>query len=147
VQHNREFLSTFDRDATPYLDWMVTVIFYTALHVIERYLAHKGLHPTDHTARDAYLRRVRGFKFIWLDYRRLKDESIRARYEMASFTASEVQEHEERLSRIEAHVHSLLEVIDEGRGLVIHEPRAGYETEPPKPPGTSDETRAPNPKG
>ncbi len=103
ARHNREFLSTFDRDSTPYLDWMVTVVFYTALHVIERYLARKGLHPADHTARDAYLRRVRGLKPIWSDYRRLKDESIRARYEVASFTASEVQEHEERLSQIEAH--------------------------------------------
>jgi hypothetical protein len=126
---------------------MVTVIFYTALHVIERYLACKGLHPADHTARDAYLRRVRGLKPIWLDYRRLKDESIRARYEVASFTADEVQGHQERLARIEAHVRLLLETAEKDRGLIIHEPRADYETEPPKPPGTSDETRAPNPKG
>jgi len=132
--HNKEFLGSFGRDSTPHLDWMVTVIFYTALHIVEQYLAHKGLHPADHTTRDAYLWRARGLKPIWLDYRCLKDESMRARYEVASFTADEIQGHQERLARIETHVRLLLDTADKGRGVAVHEPGTDYETgllEPP----------------
>ena len=66
----------------------------------------------------------------------LKDESIRARYEVASFTADEVQGCQERLAWIEAHVCLLLETADEGRDLAFYEPRPGYETEPPVPSDT-----------
>ncbi len=45
ARHNRDYLETFDLKTTPFLDWAVTVTFYTALHAIERYFARKGLHP------------------------------------------------------------------------------------------------------
>jgi len=43
AQHNEEFIASFDLDATPYLDWVVTAIFYAALHFVDSYLATKTL--------------------------------------------------------------------------------------------------------
>ncbi len=108
TQHNEEYLDTFDLGVTPYLDWAVTVMFYTALHYVEWYLATKNLHPADHTIRDSYLQRTRDLKPIWPDYRRLKDRSEKARYEGALFMVEEAQKLKSRLSDIETHVRGFL---------------------------------------
>jgi hypothetical protein len=38
VLHSRKFLATLDLDNSPFLDWAVTVIFYTAVHLVEQFL-------------------------------------------------------------------------------------------------------------
>lgn len=35
AEHNKAFVQSFDLDTSPYLDWVVTAIFYTALHLVE----------------------------------------------------------------------------------------------------------------
>jgi hypothetical protein len=39
AEHNEESYLSFDLITTPYLDWVVNGIFYSALHYIESYLA------------------------------------------------------------------------------------------------------------
>ncbi len=46
AEHNRNLLEEeiLRREDTPYPDWVVTVAFYTALHLVEEKLAKKNLH-------------------------------------------------------------------------------------------------------
>jgi hypothetical protein len=48
-KHNRAFARTID---TPYRDWQVNVIFYTALHLIDATLIKLGVAVTNHTERN-----------------------------------------------------------------------------------------------
>ena len=85
-RHNEQFYSSFDLDTTPFLDWVVNGIFYSALHYLDSYLASKGRHPGDHKER---------IRLIWAEpglgrsffrlYRPLKDESEAGRYDMRAF--------------------------------------------------------------
>lgn len=56
AEHNKAFIR--DLDTTPYLDWAVTVAFYTALHLVEWFLTSKGhTGRRAHQLRDAYISR------------------------------------------------------------------------------------------
>ena len=55
AQHNEEFIASFDLDSTPYLDWVVTAIFYAALHFVDSYLAIRGVHLSSHRGRDSLI--------------------------------------------------------------------------------------------
>src|SRR5208337_3068619 len=50
AQHNESFSLSIKE--TPYLDWVVTGIFYSALHYIEGYLAINDGHPDIHAVRN-----------------------------------------------------------------------------------------------
>lgn len=77
--HNRRFLSTI---ADEYADWMVTVVFYTALHAVETLFAHDGVTVlTGHTGRNQTLKTVNRYKQIWTHYRPLYDAARTARYD------------------------------------------------------------------
>ena len=49
VAHNLAFLRSFQREHDRYSDWVITVAFYTALHLIDAYAASMSYHPTDQT--------------------------------------------------------------------------------------------------
>lgn len=57
VQHNEQFIDTVFGDyvasATPFTDWVVTVIFYVAVHKVDEYLAslRNSEHPMNHGGR------------------------------------------------------------------------------------------------
>ena len=92
ARHNEQFLSSFDIDTTPFLDWVVNGVFYSALHYLDCYLANKGKHPGEHRERirliwnEPYL----GKPFFRL-YRPLKDDSEEGRYNMRAFTPDEIR--------------------------------------------------------
>jgi len=86
AEHNKQFLDWLDLDVTKYLDWAVTVIFYTALHLVEWLLATKGLHSDSHASRHRAMSRVSELKLIYRYYRELENQSRRSRYEGAKFT-------------------------------------------------------------
>jgi hypothetical protein len=71
-------------------DWVVTVAFYTALHMVEAmfFHDHPKVHTTDHTDRSAALQSDR-YQHIWRDYRPLYSNSRIARY-LATTTGSHV---------------------------------------------------------
>ena len=62
-------------------DWLVTVAFYKALHVVEAvFCFHLHAHSTSHTDRDERLKRYTRFGPIFKDYQHLFNESIIVRY-------------------------------------------------------------------
>jgi len=91
---NEEF-AEFVLSSGDYLDWVVTGIFYSALHYVDGYLATFNIHPRSHsdtsfaTGRDTYVNRH--LRQIYLSYRDLKQDSIEARYNMQNFTESQIQ--------------------------------------------------------
>jgi len=94
ARHNEQFCSSFDLNRTPFLDWVVNGIFYSALHYLDSFFAIKGKHPGDHQERIRLIRTERdlGRTFFQL-YRPLKDDSEEGRYNMRAFTPDEIREH------------------------------------------------------
>jgi hypothetical protein len=83
VQHNRELINTFDLDTTPYLDWVVTIAFYTSLHLVEAWFAalRRPQHFETHRDRQNEMSRVPEFNpKIYNLYRSLEDNSRATRY-------------------------------------------------------------------
>jgi hypothetical protein len=66
------------------VDWAVTMLFYAALHYIDRYLAGKAFKPLNHKQRDEEIESNGSITGIYREYRRLKDMSRQARYNIAS---------------------------------------------------------------
>ena len=107
AEHNERFTDSFDLDATPYRDWLVTGKFYAAVHYVEAYLATRGEHSRDHRARDSKVKRL--LPAIKHDYRSLKDESINARYFGYRFSADDVRQAiSPALEAVRAHVLGIL---------------------------------------
>ncbi|OGO41083.1 MAG: hypothetical protein A2Z04_02525 [Chloroflexi bacterium RBG_16_57_9] len=110
AEHNKAFFQSFDLDTSPYLDWVVTATFYSALHLVEWFLKAKGVvSRRDHHLRDAYIARISELRSIYPDYTELKFQSEAARYECARFTPEIVKKDLlPRLARLESHIKTLL---------------------------------------
>ncbi|MFZ1598447.1 MAG: hypothetical protein WAW26_21585, partial [Anaerolineae bacterium] len=86
VQHNRDLIAWLDPSTTPYLDWVVTIAFYAALHQIEAWFAGKGLHLESHVQRDDWVSRTKELRRnVWPRYKELEFQSRQARYQCSSF--------------------------------------------------------------
>lgn len=111
--HNERFLDTFDVDSTPYLDWVVIVAFYIALHYIDAYLASRGFENIpDHRTRNNLLILDRSLGSIRDYYYQLKDDSEEARYDVRLFTTQEVNEIlNVFLEPVRHHIQQLLGII------------------------------------
>ncbi len=94
AEHNEAFFNEFEIDATPYLDWVVTGIFYSAIHYIRAVAAkHRFINISSYGEIDRMFSTVSIFKRnsdVYIDYRQLKDDSRAARYEITPFSATEV---------------------------------------------------------
>jgi len=110
AQHDERFVASFDLDSTPYLDWVITALFYSGLHYVEAYFATRSLHSADHRTRDSAVQRDPNLKQLYNDYSELKNFSINARYYMVQFTAEEVRDLQPRLDAIRRHVSPYLTV-------------------------------------
>ncbi len=109
VGHNRQVSTYLQLAGDTFLDWVVTVMFYTALHLIDQVLAHNaGLHPRNHRQRHAAMSQQPALAPVYRDYRELEHQSWRSRYEGARFTAQEVQQLASRLNRIEQVVKQIV---------------------------------------
>ena len=92
---NERFYNSFDLDKTEFLDWAVTALFYSLLHYVDAYLAVKGVkgyHPKSHANRTPLVSMESNLKQIYSKYRRLKDESELARYQIKVFKLPEVRQ-------------------------------------------------------
>lgn len=102
VTHNRETIAHLQRAGDAYLDWVVTALFYTALHLVDQVLYHNArLNPRNHRQRHAAIANEPSLMPIYGDYRELEHQSRRSRYECAQFTIDQVQRLFVRLARIE----------------------------------------------
>lgn len=93
ARHNEQFFSCFDINTTPFLDWVVSGIFYSALHYVDSYLSTKGKHPITHGARTPLIHAAKpdlGRSFFH-NYMSLKDDSQEGRYNMRTFTLDEIR--------------------------------------------------------
>jgi len=114
ARHNRDFFGSFD--TSRYSDWAATVLFYTALHYIDAFLATQGgpqgQHPNRHDVRDNYMTRIQELKPIASDYFRLKNFSSSARYNPPSpFTPAEIEALVNRhLAGIHAHLRQFVPI-------------------------------------
>jgi uncharacterized protein (UPF0332 family) len=91
ARYNEQFFSSFNLDTTPFLDWVVNGIFYSALHYLDSYLASKGENPGEHRER---IRLIQGDpklgQLIFYHYMSLKDDSEGGRYNMKVFLPDEI---------------------------------------------------------
>jgi len=91
AEHDEAFYLSIKE--TPYLDWVVTGIFYSALHYTESYLAIKDEHPDNHPIRNRIIEDDPnlGWRFYAKMYKPLRDDSYEARYKIRIFAPQEVQ--------------------------------------------------------
>jgi hypothetical protein len=93
AQHNQALIQQLS--GTPYQDWVVTVAFYTAAHLIEAWLATKNLHPLGHVVRLQYIRdwwgREPALQSVFRPYRELQTQSEKARYQCLPFSENDVR--------------------------------------------------------
>lgn len=93
--------STFNLTQTVYYDWIVTIIFYCSLHLVEKYLATEDKHNFKHFERNNFVQNEEFFKDIRDEYKTLYVESKRARYSCEKITEDDVKFAQLLLSRIE----------------------------------------------
>jgi hypothetical protein len=86
------------------VDWAITMLFYAALHYVDAYLAGKNMHPLSHDQRDREIESNGSLSVIYNDYRRLKDLSRAARYEIANFPKEKLDIARMRLISIKKHL-------------------------------------------
>lgn len=82
------------------------MLFYSALHYVDAFLAGKNMHPRDHDARDAEIENNGTLSPIYKDYRALKDKSKAARYDIANFHRDKFSPIEQRFKKIKDHICS-----------------------------------------
>jgi len=94
AEHNEDFYLSFDLNTTPYLDRVVSGVFYSALHYIESYLATQEKHSQNHADRNANLRDDPNLGIdIYRKFNDLKNDSENGRYFMKSFTPGEIRQY------------------------------------------------------
>lgn len=87
--HNETFFSRIDVGS--FSDWAVTVLFYSALHYIDAYLAARGHYdPGGHDVRDDLIRSDPNVRPVYNWYARLKSFSRSARYYGSRYSGSQV---------------------------------------------------------
>jgi hypothetical protein len=92
ARHNEQFVLSLDIDTTPFLDWVVNGIFYSAIHYLDCYLSNQGKHPGDHGERIRLIWGERNLgKMFFRLYRPLKDDSEEGRYNMRVFLPEEIR--------------------------------------------------------
>jgi len=109
AQHDEQFVSSLDLQTTPYLDWIITGMFYSSLHYVEAYFATLRAHSPDHRTRDSAIRRDQNIKAVFDDYSELKNFSINARYYLHHFTPADVTQNlQQRFDHLRAHIRRFL---------------------------------------
>jgi hypothetical protein len=94
AEHNEGFYLSFDLITTLYLDWIVTGIFYSALHYIESYFATQNKHSLNHGERNDNIKNDPNLgREIYIRYRDLKDDSHNGRYLTNAFTPGEIEQY------------------------------------------------------
>lgn len=74
----------------PNPDWAVTILFYTALHLVEATLA-PNVHSANHSERFSNVYSHRYLRPLAYHYRHLYDASLDSRYDCWQFTPTDVQ--------------------------------------------------------
>lgn len=85
-------------------DWIVTLAFYKALHVVDSYLAKQGIHPKGHRLRNQQVQNHLGN--IHREYSALYRASRKARYDAYTY-----RDNPQAVTRLVNHALSIEEYI------------------------------------
>ena len=111
AEHNRKFWNSYDLDSTPFLDWVVTGIFYEGIHWVEAFLATLGHNSATHQQQLRAVSQPSAAPVapISADLVALKYESENARYGCYKHSADDVRNDLiPTINKIRDHVHSIL---------------------------------------
>ncbi len=106
-KHNKEFLKNSVLSESKNIDWAIVVAFYSALHLIEAFLAGNDIHCRGHQNRsnwiflDSRLRKLSIPEY----YNMLYNQSIRARYDCVTMDKNDLKAVNDALSFIEAQLY------------------------------------------
>ena len=110
AQHNKGLIAVLGMESSAYPDWVVTVAFYVAVHLVEAYFDRKySVHSPSHTERSRDFTSMVELKPIYGDYSDLYNLSLKSRYrcKLSTWTVPEVQRVLGLLTNIEQHLNSL----------------------------------------
>lgn len=110
AQHNKGLLALLWKGSSTYPDWVVTVTFYVAVHLVEAYFDRKySVHSPSHTERSRDFTSMVELKPIYGDYSELYNLSMESRYRChpSKWIPSRVQKVLGLLTHIEQHLGSL----------------------------------------
>ena len=88
--------------------WILTVLFYSALHYVEAFNAKHNQHFHEHPSLSQDIHRNPQLSAIYEDYRELSDFSWNARYRPNNYGITEVTEAKESHAAVEQHIRGLL---------------------------------------
>ena len=93
----------------PEPSWAAVLVFYSALHNVNAYLARHGRHPQSHQERNGLVGLLTDLKAIYGSYRKLESRSMWARYDLRPMTSFDVEQLlTQDLAAIEEHIQGLL---------------------------------------
>ena len=94
-------------------DWVVTALFYAALHYVNAYFAQQSNPvPSNHSVRNSQVAQTPELVEIEIHYRELYARSLDARYEIIVMQENEItKEKTERFDPIRAHIRALLGIF------------------------------------
>jgi uncharacterized protein (UPF0332 family) len=95
AKHNEAFVNSFgdyEKNTTPFLDWIVIATYYAALHYVDAVLyLSRGKDPHSHEERREAIRSEAKLAPVKNSYKFLEDKSKKARYLGWTFTPAEVK--------------------------------------------------------
>ncbi len=108
--HNEKFaLSIGDWSKSEYRDWVVTALFYSALHLLDARLDRYGIHPLFHARRERCLETLSDFKNLKRQYYDLQHGSENARYGLVIPSVHDLNDiYVPRLNHIKEEIGNLL---------------------------------------
>lgn len=90
AQDNEEFFGhRLDIRAAVDRPWMVTALFYAALHWLDTYLGLKNIHPGSHVRRARHFATDPNLQPLYRHYEELYNRSRDARYLIVAFTEAD----------------------------------------------------------
>ena len=101
--HNENFFSDLESYSN-YNDWVITGIFYSALHYIDSYFGglSKPKHPNSHKDRTRFIQGDSTTMLIMKNYRKLKDYSMNARYKLIQINPQDIKDAKSQLNDIKS---------------------------------------------
>lgn len=104
-EENRRVLNNqLSIDNADNYNWITTIAFYSALHLVEAVLASYGFHGTSHKARGNQVNTYADFRNIRAKYKILHTNSINARYAGFSVSKEVAQQSLQYLKDIEKEI-------------------------------------------
>lgn len=103
-----EAFAFFLAEKTKYLDWAITILFYSALHYIDAVLAVSLADPEDHKERKAQMSVNDTTKRVYQEYRTLETASWNSRYFAMPIESDDWNKVKPEFDTLRGHIRSRL---------------------------------------